>query len=125
MTLEATQVRSRLSSRLLNIDRPASGGKVIILGDQAQQLLEIDGDIFEYLVCALGIRHLAIHPRTGAILPRQFPSAKFLGLIDRKWSSIDATAQQFPVVRQAAESLQKLLASANMFGWEPFNRSRP
>jgi hypothetical protein len=52
--------------------------------------IETDALRFEELVMALGIRHMAVHPRTREIVARSMPAERLSALIERSWSSIDA-----------------------------------
>ena len=49
------------------------------------------GDIFETLLTTVGMRAKAFHPRTFAFTPFSIDAPKFAAMLERNWSSIDAS----------------------------------
>lgn len=51
---------------------------------------ETTGDVLETLLMAVSLRGIAFHPRTFAFSPFGVNGSKFVALLERNWSSIDA-----------------------------------
>lgn len=71
--------------------------------------IETDALRFEELAMALGIRHLAVHPRTREIVARSMPGERLSALVERNWSAIDSFG-----ICDLARDVQKLCAGGDV-----------
>lgn len=82
---------------------------LLVAIESGRNRIETDALRFEELTMALGIRHLAVHPRTREITPRSMPGERLHALIERNWSGVDSFG-----VNDLALQVQKLCAGGDV-----------
>ncbi len=80
----------------------------------------LDGTTFESLTMAVGLRHLAFHPRSRAAIPGAIPATAMARHIEANWSSVDSHG-----VEGAAERVLAICADGGEVGWRIGNEHVP